>query len=172
MRVSIAYTFLGTLLVLSAGGTAFAQDTNFSTGPQYLMNGSPLFARSISTPTLALPAPPREIGASNATEGLRAGAENQTAVPPTHPDANLFPIYYGTTPPSVIEISFSSGPFSTPLPPSILDDGVWEITTAQALRERGHGVTLAEAAAHGKAGMRHATRVYTNADVERLHGGS
>jgi hypothetical protein len=172
MRVSIAYTFLGTVLVLSVCGTAFAQDTNFSTGPQYLLQGSSLFARSISTPTLSLPAPALEAGAANATENLVAGAENQTAVPPTHPDANLFPIYYGPAPSSVIEINFSPAPSANQLPPSILDDGVWQITTAQALRERGHGVTLAEAGVHSKAGIRHATRVYTNADVERLHGGS
>ena len=35
-----------TLLILSALGTSFGQDTNFAQGPQYLMNqGSPLLAR-------------------------------------------------------------------------------------------------------------------------------
>jgi hypothetical protein len=98
-------TFLGTLLLLSASGTAFGQDTNFASGPQYLMQGSPLFARSISTPSLPLTGPPLDVGASNATENLIAGADNQTAVPPRPPDVNLFPIYYGETQASVIEIS-------------------------------------------------------------------
>jgi ribosomal protein L3 len=79
-------------------------------------------------------------------------------------------------PVNVIEISFSGarGELSSPneLPVTILDTGVWQVTTAQALRERGYGVTLVEAAAYGKARVRHATHVYTNADIERLHSGS
>ena len=45
------------------------------------------------------------------------------------------------------------------------------MTTVQALRERGYGITLAEAAAYDKTRTRHATHVYTNADTNRLHGG-
>ena len=172
MRVSFHCTSLGTLLVLLALGTAFGQDTNFAAGPQYLMQGSPLFARSISTPSLSLTGPPLEAGASNATESLVAGADNQTAAPPRPPDVNLFPIYYGETPSSVIEISSASEASFNRLPPSILDTGVWQITTTQALLQRGYGVTLAEAAASGKAQPRRATHVYTNADVDRLRGGS
>ena len=41
--------------------------------------------------------------------------------------------------------------------------------TPQALRERGYGVTLPEAAARQKARIRPGTRVYTNADIDRLH---
>lgn len=41
-----------TLIFISAA--AFGQDTNFATGPQYLITtGSPMFARPISTPTLS-----------------------------------------------------------------------------------------------------------------------
>jgi hypothetical protein len=176
MRVSFCCTsFCCTLLVLSALGTAFAQDTNFATGPQYLMNhGSPFFARSISTPSLSLAGPPLEVGATNATEGLVAGADNRTPSSRRQPDVNLFPVYYGAPPASVIEISFPeySEPSKGGLPASILDTGVWQMTTAQALRERGYGVTLPEAAAYGKAQIRHATRVYTNADIDRLHEAS
>jgi len=169
-----------TLLVLSAVGMAFGQDTNFANGPQYLMNqGSSLFARPISTPSQSLSGPPLEIGASNATGVLIAGAENQTVLPPqavTLPRADMFPIYYSVAPASVIEISFSeesAGPsFGGRLPASILDSGVGQITTAQALRERGYGVTLGEAASYGKAHVRPASRIYTNADVERLRSGS
>ena len=176
MRVSSCFLFL----VLSTLGVAFGQDTNFPTGPQYLMNsdsmrnGSPLFARPISTPTMSLTDPPLVVGASNATGVLIAGAENQTVSPPT-PDAlpktDLFPIFYGEPTASTIEISFPFEP-SANLPEGFLDTGVWQMTTAQALRERGYGVTLVEAAAYGRAHTRHANRVYTNADIDRLHNGS
>ena len=163
------------LLVLSAVGIASAQDTNFSTGPQYLISyGSPMFARPISTPSLSLTDPPLQVGASNATGILIDGAENQTVLPPD-PDAlpktDLFPIFYGTPPAGVIEISVPAELAPNQLPASILDSGVWQMTTAQALRERGYGVSLVEAAAYGKAQTRHANRVYTNADIDRLHSG-
>jgi hypothetical protein len=169
MRVSSCFFFGCTLIVLSLA-TAFGQDTTFANGPQYLMQGSSLFARPIATPSLSLSGPALEVGASNATENLLAGASNQTVVPAPHSDANLFPIYYGTTQTSVIEISFAEAAPSPQLPPSILDNGVWQITTAQALRERGYGVTVAQAAANSKARAQHGTRVFTNADIDRLHG--
>ena len=156
------------ILVLSAVGLSLGQDTNFAAGPQYLMLGSPLFARPISTPSLDLSGPPLEAGASNATENLVAGADNTTASAQFEPPASSLPIYYGRAPASEIEISFPSEP-SNQVPASILDAGVWQITTAQALRERGYGVTLAEAAAHSKAHMGHATHIYTDADIARLH---
>jgi|HubBroStandDraft_6_1064221.scaffolds.fasta_scaffold00005_134 hypothetical protein len=173
MRVSVCCT----LFVLSALGIAFGQDTNFAAGPQYLLNNnSPLLARSISTPSMSLAGPLLEVGASNATGVLIPGAEAQTVIPPLAvalPRTDLASIYYGRPPVSVVEISFpeaSGGSLSSnPLPASILDTGVWQITTAQALRERGYGVTLPEAAAHGKARTRHATHIYTNADIDRLH---
>jgi uncharacterized protein YebE (UPF0316 family) len=46
------------------------------------------------------------------------------------------------------------------------------MTTVQELRERGYGVTVVEGAAYGRAKTRRATRVYTNADIDRLHSGS
>jgi hypothetical protein len=176
MRVSLCCV----VLVLSAVGIAFAQDTNFPTGPQYLMNsdfvknGSPEFARPISTPSISLTSPPLEVGASNATGILIAGADNQTVLPPTttaSPAVDFFPLYYGTPVASVIEIS-SSEPSTDQLSANIFDTGVWQITTAQALRERGYGVTVADAAVYSKAHVHHATRAYTNADIDRLRGGS
>jgi hypothetical protein len=165
------------LIVLSTISIALAQDTNFAAGPQYLMNpgASPLLARSISTPSLSLTGPPVEVGASDATGVLTAGAGNQYVSPPSAvalPKIDLFPIFYGGPPASVIEISFAESQGSpSALPASILDSGVWQMTTVQALRERGYGITLAEAAAYDKARTRHATHVYTNADTNRLHGG-
>ena len=162
-------------LILLAGA-AFGQDTHFSTGPQYLMNyGSPMFAQPISTPSMSLEGPPLEVGARNATGVLIAGAENETVLPPLAvvlPKIDLFPIFYGNAPGSVIEISFAKESSRRELPASILDAGVWQTTTAEALRERGYGVSLPEAVAYGKARVRHATRVYTNADIDRLHSGS
>jgi hypothetical protein len=165
-----------TLLAFSMIGAAFGQDTNFATGPQYLSIGSPMFARPISTPSLSLSGPALEVGASSASASLTAGAGIRTVPPPSAdalPAVNFFPIYYGPPPASVIEISSSSSKGSPrELPPSLLDTGVGQVTSAQILRERGYGIPLPEAAAYQKSQVRHAPRVYTNADVDRLHGGS
>ncbi len=172
--------FSSMFLVFFALGTAFAQEMTFPSGPQYLMaSGSPLFARPISTPSMSLSGPPLAVGASDATGVLIPGAENRTVLPPLAvalPSVDFLPIYYGYRPPSSIEISFSSASGETqppnPLPASILDTGASQITTVQALREHGYGVTLAEAAAYRKARSHPPARVYTNADIDKLRGGS
>lgn len=180
MRISFYFVLVCTLLVLSSQGIAFSQDTNFATGPQYLMQGSPMFARSISTPSMSLAGPPPEVGASDATGVLIAGASDQDVLPP-NPDAlpkiDLFPIFYGGPPVGAngeITFSYPVEPSLPPaeIPPSISDTGVWQMTSAQALRERGYGVTVAQAAADAKARIRHANHIYTNADAARLHGGN
>lgn len=169
--------FFCSLIVLLLIAAASAQDTSFATGPQYLMPyGSPLFARPISTPTMSWSAPPLEVGADNATGILIPGADNQTVLPPRAdalPKIDWPPIYYGVAPASVIEISSAQASPSARnnVPESILDTGVWQVTTAEALLERGYGVPLGEAASYART-RGHATRVYTNADVERLHSGS
>jgi hypothetical protein len=189
------------MLLAFSVGVALGQDTNFATGPQYLMQGSSLFARPLSTPSMSLAGPPLEVGASDATENLIAGADNQTVVPQPHSKLDLSPIFYTEVFASELTPSFSlAEPFpglqglpslspslqpsssippstlpeasSNPLLPNILDSGVWQVTNAQELRERGYGITEGEAAAYGKARTRHATHIYTNADVNRLHGGS
>jgi hypothetical protein len=176
MRLSsFCFCALSCTAILFVPGFASAQDTHFASGPQYLLTtsqASPFFTRPISTPTMSLPNPVLEPGASNASEGLAAGAGNQTASPQAQPRADLFPVYYGVPRVSVVEISFSADQPLQPLPPSILDPGVWQITSSQALHQRGYGLTLIEAAADGKARARHANRVYTNADIDRLHNGS
>lgn len=173
MRLSLCFT----LLLLSALGTSLGQDTSFSAGPQYLLNyGSPMFAHPISTPSLSLAGSPLEVGANNATGALIAGADDRTVLPPQGvalPQIDLLPILYGAPPINVIEISFGESETSlSQLPASILNSGVWQMTTADSLRERGYGLTVAEAAAHSKARSKHATRIYTNADIDRLRGGS
>lgn len=164
------------LLVLSSWGMAFGQDTNFATGPQYLMTyGSPTFARPISTPSLSLSGPPLSVGATDAAPGLEAGADTQTVTvpsPDSPPVVDFFPIYYGVIPIRVVELSFAGESSSRELPASILDAGVWQVTTVQDLRERGYGVTLGEAAKLRKGRTRPAAHLYTNADIDRLHGGS
>ncbi len=161
---------LGSLLCLlcALAGIAAAQDTNFSVGPQYLMtNGSPLFARPITTPSLSLSAPLPGIP-SLPEIGPPVSDQPFTANPELPGQADLFPIYYGTPLPSVIEISAEP---PRALPASMVDVGVEATTDAQSLRELGYGVTLSETASFWKTHMSHATRVYTNRDIARLHGG-
>jgi hypothetical protein len=171
MRV-FGFTFL---LVLVLVGLSSAQETSFSTGPQYLMtSGSPLFARPIATPSLSLGEqtvqPPAREDVSIANDETLASVldlQRQMALPA---------IYYGTPRITVVEISFaeSSSPYlsSRPLPASIMESGVVESTDAQALRLRGYGGTLPEAAGYWKKHKVSASHTYTNADVEKLRIGS
>jgi hypothetical protein len=178
MRVPFFCTLIPVLCALILLTTfVFAQDTNFATGPQYLMNyGSPLFAQSIATPSMSLSAPPLQVGADLATFGLTAGAENQTLPASSisaQPIVDFFPIYYGVVAEQAIDISFRETSLSPDqLPASIQDSGVWELTTPKALLDRGYGLTLGDAAAQSKSRLRHAPRTYTNADIDRLHSGS
>ena len=95
---------LGSLfcLLLTVVGVSAAQDSNFPTGPQYLITGSSEFARSISTPTLSLnsPLPPipdlPEIGPV-------IGEQPYITNPALAQQPDLFPIYYGYPMASVVE---------------------------------------------------------------------
>jgi len=127
MRVASCILFVLAALTMAAG-----QDTNFSTGPQYLVTyGSPLFLHSIATPSMAWPSPPANVGASDATSRLSAGADNNTAdtLPQPPPQANLFLTYYGAPPVQQIVLQGYSGeaPSEERLPASILDVGTWQI---------------------------------------------
>jgi hypothetical protein len=171
-------TLFCSLLVL-AGFTA-AQDTNFSVGPQYLMtSGSPLFAQPIATPSLSLSTPPASLSAA-ATEATSEPSSSSAGLP-SQPD--LTRIYWGkpdvaenaggnaseNASQNVSEIEITSAQPTSPMPASILDSGVTGMTTVQALRQRGYGVPLGDTAAFWKSHRPHAIRVYTNADVQRLH---
>lgn len=162
---------IGVLAVLA--GFAAAQDTNFTTGPQYLMNyGSPLLMHSIATPSLDLNAP-----LVNALP--QASSQEQPAPTPAAPpsSADLTRIYWGepataaSARENVSEIEISSPQAAPTLPAGFLDVGVTEISDAQSLAERGYGMTLAEAAAYSQAHRAHASHVYTNEDLAHLHGG-
>ena len=69
---------------------------------------------------------------------------------------------------SVVEISGAATPNN--LPASIVNVGVQEIVDAQSLGERGYGVTVSEMSSFWKTHKRPAARLYTNRDIERLHG--
>jgi hypothetical protein len=166
------HIFIFFCLVVLAGISA-AQDSNFAVGPQYLMNyGSPIVAQPIATPSLSLDTPVVASETISQDNVPAPDAEIVAAVSEVLSQVNLFPIYYGTPRVSVIELIFrepreKSGSLR-PLPISLFESGVVEITDIQSLRLRGYGVTLPEAAAYWKAQHVSLPRVYTNADTERL----
>jgi hypothetical protein len=172
MRIpsSVCASFLVLLALNGISAAQTAQDTNFSTGPQYLLTGSPIFARSIATPSLSLgaplPEPPTAISYSAPTE-----QETFANLPAVEGPANLSQIFYGVPSTNVIEISFAEGK-TVSLPPSVLDTGVSEITDAESLRVRGYGITLGEYARYWKAHRTSAHRHFNNEDIERLHKAS
>jgi hypothetical protein len=165
MRLATPFCLLIALAGISAAQDT--KDTNFSTGPQYLVtSGSTMFLRPIATPSMsleaALPGLPSlpQIGPAVEDQAFVANPELQHV-------ANLFPIYYGYPMPSVVELTSAELPRE--LPASITDAGVTGFTTAQSLRERGYGMPLGDTASFWKAHKRPAAHVYTNADVQRLH---
>jgi hypothetical protein len=156
--------FCGFLLASLMAGVAVAQNSYSLT---------PYGTAPATTPELTLPTPPLQAGATDATQGLSAGADNQTTPPEPAPKADLYPIYYGSeaAPVAVPQNNSSASQSSavTELQMGIIDTGVGEITSPAALASHGIGVSLAQAAAIAKQRQQHATRVYTNADVEMLH---
>jgi hypothetical protein len=155
------------LLLLSA--VSFAQDTNFSVGPQYLITtDSTLFLRPIATPSLSL----SELQPATTNIAATGSPEPQTvSLPADIPSLTDFSRIYWGTPvvaekTSEIEISSAEAPRS--LPASLFDPGVTGMTDASSLRQRGYGVSLGEVAAYWKSHKRRAPRVFTNADVVRV----
>ena len=157
-------------------GIGRAQDSNFSAGPQYLMNyGSPMFMRPIATPTMSLSeTAPVAVAAPEASSSSASGSspESSPAVPQP---SDLASVYWGSreseTPGetgAVIEVSGTVPPSN--LPASIFNVGVEETMDAQELRQRGYGVSVSEASAFWKGHKPRAVRVFTNRDVEKFHG--
>ena len=165
------------LLLLILAGMSVAQDanqeTNFFAGPQYLItSNSPMFLRSIATPTLSLsmPLPAPSFPVPEAVPE----PPSPFAGPPPQPD--LTRIFWGKpvtgapeTNENLGEIEISSATLSITLPPSLFETGAIGMTTAQSLRERGVGAPLGDTASFWKTHKTHAPRVYTNADLQRLH---
>jgi hypothetical protein len=174
MRIAASFFLFAALgVLLTLGLPAAAQDTDFSTGPQYLLNGSPLFARPIGTPSLfletPLESPTDHAGSEAAVEQAMDNKLQQL------PPLDFSSIYY--EPPIVEEIVVSSNTAkvqgeSPQLPASIAESGVTQIIDAVTLHQRGYGVSLAEAAAEWKARKIAPVRTYTNQDIERLRQGS
>jgi len=161
-------------LLFALAGISAAQDTNFPTGPQYLINtDSPIFLHSIATPTLSLSTPLPSL----IVPAVEPVPEPQSPTSEVAP-ATLSRIYWGapssTEQPTesavenVSEIEIASPQTPLVLPASIVDTGVTVMTDAQSLRQRGYGVPLGDTAAYWKAHKPHAPRVYTNTDVQRL----
>jgi hypothetical protein len=147
---------------------AVAQSTNFPVGPQYLITtSSPNLLRPLATPTLSLdlPLPPLptlpEVGP--AVEGVPYVSNS-----PVEGQGDLFPIFYGYPRLNVVEI-ISPG-HSLNLPASVADTGTANVPSASVLD--GLQTSLGEAVANWKASRRIATRLYSNADVERLPAAS
>jgi hypothetical protein len=197
------------LALLVLVGISFAQDTNFSVGPQYLVTtGSMLLMNPIATPSLSLSGetlsgttavpttyePPAFApvetyvyldnvywGEHNTSEVLARRIEppvmspDQTAwymnfvasqlTSPVLASAETTAPVEGST---VIELT--GGPMPTNLPASILDVGAVGRADPIALQERRHEISLGDVAAYWKSHRRTAARVFTNADVTRLHG--
>ncbi len=170
MRFACLFCSLMALAGISAAqdtNQITSQDTSFSAGPQYLITStfSSLFARPIATPSISLEAP---LPAISSLPAIGPVVENQpiAANPELPRQPDLFPIYYGPPVPNVVEITSAELPPS--LPASIVDTGVTGIADAQFLHERGYGVPLGDTAAFWKAHKPRTSRVYTNADVQRL----
>src|SRR5450432_669388 len=161
------------LFGLTLVGMSAAQDSNFSVGPQYLMNyGSPMFMRPIATPTLSLSETALVALAAPQASSSSGAAESSAAVPQP---SDLAGVYWGSGESeaavetgAVIEVSGADSPAN--LPASILNVGVQETVDGQELRERGYGVSVSEASAYWKGHKPRAVRVFTNRDVEKLHG--
>jgi hypothetical protein len=173
MRICRLLCFLLACLFLGFVVTSAAQEMNFSAGPQYLMtSGSPLFARSLETPSLSLATIPLATVATEPAENAASSPEYQQieAVLEQQRQMALPSIYYGVPAPNVIDISFGDEESArAALPASITDTGVVNLTDTQVLQMRGYGITLSEAAAYWKSHKGHASRVYTNSDIASPH---
>jgi hypothetical protein len=161
----------GFWLLLVLAGISAAQDTNFATGPQYLITGSStMFLHSIATPSLSF-GPSSAPAPAVTTETVPASQVIET--PPTLPrNVDLTGIFWGapeaSEPSSEIEITTTQTPQN--LPASITNVGVTAMVDPQSLREQGYGISIAEVAAFWKTHGRHATHILTNKDAERVHG--
>jgi len=159
---------LASLLILPVVlvGISFAQSTNFSVGPQYLITSpEPQFLRPIATPSLSLNAPLRPLPEAPPI-GPAAASQSYASNPELQHQADLFPIYYGYAP--LVDIELDSTTPTQELPASINNTGYLNVADAQSLQGMGLGLTLAQAAAYSRAHKRLATHVYTNEDLQRL----
>jgi hypothetical protein len=163
-------------LLLTLAGICAAQDTNFSSGPQYLITQpSTLFLHSIATPSLSFQseaAPAPFAAPAGVPEPVSISQVEETPAP-VPAGVNLARIYWGPFPDvaqQASEIEITSTELPKNLPASITETGTTAIVDAQFLRRAGYGISLGETAAFWKAHAAHASHTYTNKDVERSSG--
>jgi hypothetical protein len=168
MRIILYFFSVFSSLFLLAA-VSIAQDTNFSQGPQYLITGSTMFLHSIATPSISLQTPPESPYIIN-TDG--SASTDLVAAHPDTPNPDLQPIYWGEpkTAASVSEIVITSPGLPPNLPSSILDSGVTAVAGPQFSGDAASDVSLGQAATFWKNHSAPVARVYTETDVQRLHG--
>ncbi len=174
MRFASLLFFLPSIVTLCG-----AQDTDFSKGPEYLMNhSSPLFLRPIATPALSLDTP--ALATPNAPAEEHSGTPDTRAFGELRTQGQIDWIYWG-----VGDLTFNQLPPECPATPACrsettpaqpaqtpyFDVGVTAIATPGFLREGGYGTPLGDIATYWKHHPLHAARVYTNADIARLNRG-
>lgn len=166
-------------LLLLIPAVCAAQDTNFATGPQYLITqSSTMFLHSIATPSLSFQteAPPAPLASPAGTPESVPISQVEETPAPLPSGINLARIFWGPFPkPSAqtsatSEIAITSAETPANLPASIMDLGVTGFADTQSLREEGFGMSLGEVAAFWKAHGEHTSHTYTNKDVERGAG--
>lgn len=117
----------------------------------------------VTTPSISLQSLPTTTGASNATEGLVAGAANSTisTIPAYSGASYAQPVWYGTPP--FGEMAVSETGMGTELGagypntlPNVFFPGLEQTTST------------ADAAAQAKS-AKHATRTYTNQDIDQCN---
>jgi len=163
MRFVACFVFL-----FAFAGFASTQDTNFTSGPQYLItSGDPMLLQSIATPSLSFSSP---LAPPRFAENQPAPANPLSTVSP----ADLSQIFWGvresTPSPSEnsSEIEITSAPLPRPLPPALIDTGVTAFVTARSLALEGYGVPLGDLASYYKTHKPSSVRRFTNADIDRL----
>jgi hypothetical protein len=180
MRRVICPVFVICLVIVTAICSAQSPDTNFSSGPQYLItSGSPDLLHSIATPSLSLSAPLEAVPTASPEEG--SGEPHTPAFPDLQTQAQVDRIYWGVSDVNARTVPGENTPVSGEFelssraaivfPANIFNAGVTGITDAEVLRKSGYGAPLGDVAAFWKVNKRQATRAYTNADIARLHGG-
>ena len=153
------------LVLVALTGFSVAQDTDFSVGPQYLsITGPSIFLQPIATKSMSLDTPLPPVP-SLPEVGPPVTEQPYVSNPVLAHQADLFPIYYGYPPLAVIELV---GTQPEELPASITTVSYIELVDPRTLRERGIGVSVAEAAAFSKGHRSPAVKVYTNDDLERF----
>lgn len=150
-----------------------AQETNFANGPQYLVpaGADPQFAQPISTPSMAVDGtyPNLQVGASNATAGNIAGAENDTlGMEPEGDLVDLYSVYYGYPPLFLVTNAPEEAEAAPRVTRTGFRRGMGRPMSVADLKFFGYGTTLGEVGRFWKAHPEKAKRVYTNDDLQRL----